>query len=97
AVFPAAGSHLFFPELLKEGFEPHMPQEVWVSLTTEPNTTLDITDTWEIKLEAILKHKSQIKDPESLLKRWRAHGKRKDSSTESPRYEEHFRVLRWRR
>ena len=90
AVFPAAGSHLYFPELLAEGFEPHMPREVWVSLTTQPDTTLDVTDTWEIKLQAILAHKSQIRDPESLLERWRARGETGDSP---PHYEEHFRVL----
>jgi LmbE family N-acetylglucosaminyl deacetylase len=96
AVFPAAGSHLFFPELLAEGFEPHMPREVWVSLATHPNTTIDVTDTWETKLQAILAHKSQISDPEGLAKRWRAREKTKNSSDKNPRYEEHFRVLRWK-
>ena len=28
AVFPAAGNELFFPELLREGYLPHMPREV---------------------------------------------------------------------
>jgi len=96
AVFPAAGSPLLFQELLAEGLEPHMPREVWVSLPTQPNTTLNVTDTWEIKLQAILAHKSQISDPEGLIKRWRARERTEDSSSENPRYEEHFRVLRWR-
>ena len=29
AVFPAAGNKEYFPELYKEGYEPHMPKEVW--------------------------------------------------------------------
>src|SRR5262245_50066061 len=62
AVFPAAGSPVFFPELLTEGFEPHMPKEVWCSLTMQPNTTLDITATWNTKIKALLNHKTQIGD-----------------------------------
>ena len=57
AVFPAAGNELFFPELLAEGHQPHMPREVWVSLTMQPNVTLDITDTWEIKMEATIRRR----------------------------------------
>ncbi len=96
AVFPAAGSPRLFPELLAEGLEPHTPREVWISLSSQPNTTLDVTDTWEIKLQAILAHKTQIHAPEKLLERWRARGKTEDSSNKKARYEEHFRVLRWK-
>jgi len=46
AVFPTAGSPLFFPELLAEGFNPHTPKEVWRSLTNQPNTSVDVTETW---------------------------------------------------
>jgi hypothetical protein len=53
AVFPAAGNKVFFPELLAEGFEPHMPKEVWCSLTMQADTTVDITATLDIKLQAI--------------------------------------------
>src|SRR5512140_558428 len=49
AVFPAAGHAASFPELLIEGYQPHMPHEIWCSLTHEPNVTLDITDMWPIK------------------------------------------------
>ena len=97
AVFPAAGSPLFFPELLAEGLEPHTPKEVWLSLTSQPNTTIDVTETWEKKIEAILKHKSQVKDPEMVKERMRLFGKTEDSPQDAPRYEEHFKVLRWRR
>jgi LmbE family N-acetylglucosaminyl deacetylase len=97
AVFPAAGSALFFPELLSEGYEPHQPSEVWVSLTHEPNTILDITNTWETKIDAILEHKSQVKDPEALKARMHKFGKSSDSPEEEPRYEERFRVIRWRK
>lgn len=29
AVFPAADNPVYFPELLEEGFQPHMPKEIW--------------------------------------------------------------------
>src|SRR6266540_3642045 len=50
AVFPAAGNKEYFPELLKEGYEPYMPKEVWCSLTMQPNEVVNITETWTIKL-----------------------------------------------
>lgn len=97
AVFPAAGSALFFPELLVDGYQPHQPHELWLSLTHEPNTTIDVTDTWQTKLNAILQHKSQVKDPLRLRERMEKHGKANLSSDNQPRYEERFRVIRWRR
>lgn len=96
AVFPAAGNELFFPELyVDEGLEPHSPKEVWVSLTNQPNVTLDVTDTWNIKIEALKQHKSQIGDPAQLEDRQRKRHT-EDSTPENPRYEEHFRVISWR-
>ena len=95
AVFPAAGNDLFFPELLAEGHQPHMPREVWVSLTMQPNVTLDITDTLPIKLKALKEHKTQIGDPVKFEERMRK--RRTEGSTdENPRFEENFRVIKYR-
>jgi len=64
AVFPAADNPFFFPELIKEeGLQPHKPREVWVSLTSNPTVTLDVTDTWEIKVRALKEHKSRSAIP----------------------------------
>ena len=95
AVFPAAGNELFFPELLKEGWQPHSPKEVWASLTSQPNVTLDVTDTWETKIRALREHKSQIGDPAKLEERMRSR-RTEDSTEENPRYEEKFRIVSWR-
>ena len=95
AVFPAAGNELFFPELLKEGWQPHSPKEVWASLTSQPNVVLDVTDTWELKIRALKEHKSQIGDPAKLEERIRSR-RTEDSTDENPRYEEKFRVVSWR-
>jgi len=93
AVFPAAGNPFFFPELLKdEGLQPHVPHEVWVSLTGNPNVILDVTDTWEIKIRALKEHKSQIGDPVKFEERMRA--RRSERSTEENEYyDEKFRVI----
>jgi LmbE family N-acetylglucosaminyl deacetylase len=95
AVFPAAGNELFFPELLAEGWLPHSPKEVWASLTSQPNVTLDVTDMWETKIRALKEHKSQIGDPAKLEERIRSR-RTEDSTEENPRYEEKFRVVNWR-
>lgn len=94
AVFPAAGNIAYFPDLITEGFEPHMPKEVWCSLTNQPNTSIDVTDTWEIKLKAILEHKTQMQDVDKLIERMKAR-RTEDSTDENPRYEEKFRVVKY--
>ncbi|HTX91907.1 MAG TPA: PIG-L deacetylase family protein [Anaerolineales bacterium] len=94
AVFPAAGNPFFFPELLKEGLEPHMPGEVWISLASTPTVDLDVTETWEIKLKALKEHKSQIGDPLKLEERMRSRHT-EDSTDEQPRFEERFRVIKY--
>jgi LmbE family N-acetylglucosaminyl deacetylase len=95
AVFPAAGNKEYFPELLTEGYAPHMPKEVWCSLTMQPNVILDITETWNIKIEALLQHKSQIGDTDKFLERMKTR-RTEDSTDEDPRYEERFRVVNYR-
>jgi LmbE family N-acetylglucosaminyl deacetylase len=95
AVFPAAGSPVFFPELLVEGHQPHMPKEVWCSLTMQPNTVVDVTETWSVKLEALFQHKTQIGDPEKFKERMKTRHT-EDSTDDNPRYEEKFRRVIYR-
>jgi len=93
AVFPAAGSRLFFEELLcEEGIEPHSPREVWVTLTGQPTITLDVTAYWEVKIRALHEHHTQIGDPTRLDERMRKRHT-PDSTLEAPVYEEKFRRI----
>lgn len=92
AVFPAAGNKEYFPELIAEGYEPHMPKEVWCSLTRQPDTIIDVTETWAVKLEALLSHKTQIGDAEKFKERMLSRHT-KDSTDENPRYEEKFKRI----
>jgi LmbE family N-acetylglucosaminyl deacetylase len=93
AVFPAARDHLTFPELWKnEKLGPHIVREVWVSGTLMPDIILDVTETWEIKIQSLYEHQSQIGDREKLTERMR-NRYTEDSTKEKPRYEEKFRRL----
>jgi len=58
AVMPDAPSRPMFSELLEEGLEPFEVGFLWLS-ADEPDTFVDVTDTLEIKLEALRRHASQ--------------------------------------
>jgi len=92
AVFPACGNPLFFPELLAEGFESHEVKELWFSLPVPANWTIDVTATWALKYKALLNHRSQIQDPDTLYKNLLSR-RVPSSSDEEPRFEEYFRRI----
>ncbi len=66
AVYPTARDRLTFPELLAEGFEPHKVAEVYVMGSDAPDTWIDIEQSLDRKIEALLKHSSQIRSSETL-------------------------------
>lgn len=91
AVFPSAPTRLIFPELLAEGLEPHQVRELYLDLTLEPTRYVDISETIERKIEALLCHRSQV-DAEAArwVREWAADiGKRVGCA-----YAEAFRVIR---
>ena len=55
----------FYPEHLAAGLAPHAPEAVAFYVTSRPNTYIDVTATWPLKLAALKKHESQF-TPESL-------------------------------
>jgi LmbE family N-acetylglucosaminyl deacetylase len=75
-IFPAAGNHRFYPELLAEGLEPHKVQEVWIEgMSGGPvSAYIDVTGTMDTKIAALAEHKSQfdIKDVEPFVREWTA-------------------------
>jgi LmbE family N-acetylglucosaminyl deacetylase len=95
AVFPAAGNVHYFPELLAEGLPPHSVGEIWIALPADPTVVLDVTDAWETKLRALKEHRSQIGNVDEFEARMRAR-RADDSTPDKPRYEERFRLIRWR-
>jgi len=65
AVFPLARDRLTFPELLEEGFEPHKTATILLVNFNESNFAVDITHTFETKLNALKAHISQFGDLEN--------------------------------
>jgi LmbE family N-acetylglucosaminyl deacetylase len=98
AVFPAAGSGLYFTEMLDlEGVKPHKVEQVYVSMAQHPNTVIDVTRFVDLKIKALQEHKSQIKDMEQLAHRIRERMLDRDSPPEVPRYIETFKRIDLRR
>jgi LmbE family N-acetylglucosaminyl deacetylase len=71
AVYPAARDRLNFPELIDEGLEPWKVRQVLVSGVEHPNLFLDVSATFEIGLQALMCHVSQIADPAAAQERVR--------------------------
>ena len=71
AVFPLARDRLNFPEHEAQGLEPHKVLDIFLIFTNEPNTTVNITSTIDLKIKALQAHTSQIGDPEELDRRIR--------------------------
>jgi LmbE family N-acetylglucosaminyl deacetylase len=69
-VYPLARDHLAFPELMPE-FQPHKVREVYVMQWENPQLVVDITDTMDLKLEAVACHQSQVGDFAGVEKRVR--------------------------
>ncbi|MCC6314925.1 MAG: PIG-L family deacetylase [Thermomicrobiales bacterium] len=71
AVYPTARDPLYFPGQLREGLEPHKTAEIWYFGAERPDKVIDITDTFDRKIDALMAHKSQIGDAEGLDERMR--------------------------
>lgn len=75
AVYPFARNPFAFPELLAEQLEPWTVSEVWVSAVPDPSVFVDVTDTFELKIEAIMAHASQHPEPDRvrpMVREWLA-------------------------
>jgi LmbE family N-acetylglucosaminyl deacetylase len=66
AVYPDSRNRWAHPELEAEGLEPWTVPQVWLGAGgLEVTHYVDITDTVDRKIEALLCHKSQLPDPEA--------------------------------
>jgi LmbE family N-acetylglucosaminyl deacetylase len=92
AVFPTARDHMTFPELLKDGLEPHKVAEVWVMGHPEPDLWIDVTDSIETSIKALAQHASQLGDRSGeetgkFMRQWR----RSRAEGKGMQYAESFR------
>jgi LmbE family N-acetylglucosaminyl deacetylase len=61
AVYPFARDHLHFPEhITKDGLEPHKVRELWYWGMDEPNVIVDVTDSIDRQVAALVRHESQM-------------------------------------
>jgi len=76
AVYPDARNPFTFTELLEEGLEAWTVEELWVMgpATGGLDEFVDITATFDRKVEALLCHESQMTDPGSMDERMRQWG-----------------------
>jgi LmbE family N-acetylglucosaminyl deacetylase len=74
AVFPYARDHLAYPDLIEEGLLPHKVKEMLFWAAEDINYRSDITDTFDLKVEALGCHESQMREmgtpnPEGFLRK----------------------------
>jgi LmbE family N-acetylglucosaminyl deacetylase len=73
AVYPDSRNPFTFTELLDDGLEPWTVEELWVMghVPGAHEAFVDITDTFDRKIEALLCHVSQMTDPDGIEDRLR--------------------------
>ena len=93
AVCTYAWRRLYFPEhSIADGLQPHLVKEVYLWGSGEPDTYVDIGDTIDIKVQALVAHASQFADPEAPGQRVRDNARRVGEQANVP-YAEGFRVI----
>jgi LmbE family N-acetylglucosaminyl deacetylase len=90
AVAPAAALPLYFPET----GPPHQVEVVYLSGTLEPDVWVDVSATLEVKLEAVLCHRSQLAETGEWLRTVIRERAEEGGRQGGVRYAEGFRRLR---
>ncbi len=75
ATFPLARDRLNYPQHELEGLDPHKVLDVFLIFSDQPNYTVDISSTIDLKIKALSAHKSQIANLEELPERIRQRGR----------------------
>jgi LmbE family N-acetylglucosaminyl deacetylase len=72
AIFPSACTRFIFRELLDEGLEPFKVPEIYLYGSSEPDMWVDISETVDLKIEALKAHRSQVKPEyvDARIKEW---------------------------
>jgi LmbE family N-acetylglucosaminyl deacetylase len=68
AVYPASRNPMAFPWLARGGLAAHRVRRLYLFWSNEPTVRIDVTQTFDRKLDALRAHASQIKEPEKLEK-----------------------------
>jgi len=71
AVYPTARDPLYFPDHYRDGLEPHKTAEIWYFGSDNPDKIVDITETFDAKVDALKAHQSQVGDSDGIWDRVR--------------------------
>jgi LmbE family N-acetylglucosaminyl deacetylase len=73
ACYPMARDLMSFPQHAKAGMSPHKVKEIllYSFVPENANFYVDVTDTFDIKMQALSRHKSQVPEMEKIEKRIR--------------------------
>jgi LmbE family N-acetylglucosaminyl deacetylase len=91
ATFPAAGQPNLFEDQIQQGLSICKPRKVYATTWGSSDLYVDITDTIDIKISALMAHKSQMKgwDPGPMVRQWAEEAAQGREMT----YAEYFRVV----
>lgn len=71
AVYPAARNPMAYPWLARSGLAAHKVRRIYLFWSDRADAWVDISTTFERKLEALRAHATQIHDPDGLAERMR--------------------------
>ena len=91
AVFPSAGTRLIFTDLLEAGYEPHDVKRLYIHGSEKNDTWIDISETIDIKIEALKKHVSQIDTNE--VDKWMRDWAKEEGKGKGIDFAEAYRVM----
>ncbi|MDQ3654157.1 MAG: PIG-L family deacetylase [Chloroflexota bacterium] len=95
SVYPTARDHLYYPDHLASGLEPHKTAEIWYFGSDSPDIYIDITDTFDDKIDALRAHQTQVGEAKELPDRLR--GFSSDIAKDQPfELAEAFKVIKMR-
>lgn len=72
AIFPAVGQPNLFQELEAEGLKAHKVRQVYLTARGQGDVFVDISDTIDLKIQALQQHVSQVGGWDELADRMRA-------------------------
>jgi LmbE family N-acetylglucosaminyl deacetylase len=93
AVMPDSPTRVQFPELLDEGFEPFEVPALWLG-AEDADTYVDISETLDLKLQALACHESQLHDLQ--YKEWVTRRAAELGAAAGMEYAEGFRTFDFR-
>ena len=91
AVYPSVRDRLTFPDLLVQGLKPHKVTDVFLMGSRDPDYFEDISSTMDIKVKALMAHKSQVSEGTGKFVRANAENTGKQHNM---KYAESFRWLK---